>query len=131
MTDRPTKVPNVPPIKQERYTAAQMVDAIRECRGMVSVTARMLKCDPVTVRNYAAKYASVAEALREARNLTTDRAELALFKKIDEGEAWAVCFYLKTQGRGRGYVERQELHMTMSRDDLAKLSDDELDALLS
>jgi hypothetical protein len=25
------------------------------------------------------------------------------------GEAWAVCFYLKTQAKDRGYVERSEV----------------------
>ena len=36
-------------------------------------------------------------------------AELALYKAIQDGEGWAVCFYLKTQGKQRGYIERQEI----------------------
>jgi hypothetical protein len=35
-----------------------------------------------------------------------DDAESALYKAALAGEAWAVCFFLKTQAKDRGYVER-------------------------
>ena len=41
-------------------------------------------------------------------------AELSLFKAIQTGEAWAVCFYLKTQGKDRGYVERYETQLDLT-----------------
>lgn len=76
---------------------------------MLSVAARRLGVSYETLRKYVHKYPTLAKAVREAREETTDMAELALFKKIQEGEGWAVCFYLKTQGRNRGYVERHEI----------------------
>ena len=38
-----------------------------------------------------------------------DNTESALYVAALRGEAWAVCFLLKTQGKSRGYVERAEL----------------------
>jgi hypothetical protein len=38
-----------------------------------------------------------------------DNVESVLYSKALAGEAWAVCFFLKTQAKHRGYVERQEL----------------------
>lgn len=35
-----------------------------------------------------------------------DNAESALNRAVINGEAWAVCFTLKTQAKDRGYVER-------------------------
>jgi hypothetical protein len=35
-----------------------------------------------------------------------DNVESALYTAALAGEAWAVCFFLKTQGKARGYVER-------------------------
>ena len=109
MTLASAKLPNSAPRKPERFTAEQMIAAIKVKRGFVSAIAAYLRCDPETVRNYARRYPTVAAALREERETTTDAAEAALFQAIANGEAWAVCFYLKTQGKGRGYVERTEI----------------------
>jgi hypothetical protein len=38
-----------------------------------------------------------------------DTAESALFNQIKEGNVTSIIFYLKTKGRRRGYVERQEI----------------------
>jgi hypothetical protein len=43
------------------------------------------------------------------RERVLDLVEHSLVQRAMAGEAWAVCFYLKTQGKRRGYVERQEL----------------------
>lgn len=92
-----------------RLTNARIIKALRESRGLVAVAARKLGCARQTIYNRAEKSEAVREALEEAREFTTDVAEAALFRAIEQGEAWAVCFYLKTQGKGRGYVERQEV----------------------
>lgn len=89
-----------------KYTTQQVIQAIRETKGLVSLAAKRLGCHPDTVRRYAARYPTVAAALREERAAMTDVAELALYSAIQRGEPWAVTFYLKTQGKDRGYTER-------------------------
>jgi hypothetical protein len=37
-----------------------------------------------------------------------DNAESKLYAKVVEGDTTALIFFLKTQGRSRGYVEKQE-----------------------
>ena len=96
-----------------RFTAERVTQAIRETRGLVSLAARRLGCTPKTVYVYIHRYPSVRQALQEEREAMTDLAELALYNKIQQGEGWAVCFYLKTQGRDRGYIERYELAVDM------------------
>jgi hypothetical protein len=96
------------PTKQ-RYTPDQVVYAIQETRGLVTMAARHLGCTPDTVHNYAKRYPKVADALKAARYAMADVAELALYNAIIDQQAWAVCFYLKTQAKDRGYIERQEI----------------------
>lgn len=91
-----------------KYTPGRVAEVLAEAHGMVSVAARRLGCNRSTVQRYAQRHESVREALADARELMTDTAELALYEAIQQREAWAVCFYLKTQGKERGYVERQE-----------------------
>lgn len=58
-----------------------------------------------------------SERLQKARELTTekmlDAAENTLHRKIYEDEnLTASIFYLKTKGRHRGYIERQEAEIS-------------------
>ncbi len=94
---------------KERYTVGQVVNALNETKGMMGQAARRLGCHHDTITNYAKRHASVKAAITQSREEMTDAAELALYNAVTRGEAWAVCFYLKTQGKKRGYVERQEL----------------------
>ncbi len=55
----------------EKYTAAQVVDAIRHAKGVVTVAARRLGCDPSTVRNYVKRYSTVAQAMHDEREGVT------------------------------------------------------------
>jgi hypothetical protein len=49
------------------------------------------------------------EAVIEGRNRRLDFAESMLDKGMKDGNMTAIIFYLKTQGKSRGYVERQEV----------------------
>ena len=97
-----------PPRKQEQFTVAEMAEALRESRGFVSAAARRLACDPLTVYNYMAKYPELVEVRKDAKEAEKDLAEMMLGKMIRDGNFPATCFYLKTQAKDRGYIERQE-----------------------
>ncbi len=85
-----------------------MIEAIRSAKGMVYVAARQLNCSPNTIYNYASRYPTVQEAIDNERGLLVDTAELALWKALQAGEGWAISLVLKTLGKARGYIERQE-----------------------
>ena len=116
-------------MKKERYTTQQIIDALKESKGMVYVAARRLNCDPTTVYNYAKRYATVQAAIESERGHFVDTAELALNRAVLAGEGWAVCFALKTLGKERGYVERRQIEHS-GKIDVSKLSDQELDAIV-
>lgn len=91
------------------YNRKQIIDALIENRGLIFLAAKSVGCTPQTIYNVAKKSAAVQDAIDTARGELTDRAESALVKAIERGEGWAICFYLKTQGKSRGYIERQEI----------------------
>ena len=92
-----------------KYTAQQMIDALAESMGMISPAARKLGCSRDTIRRYLAEYPEIAEAIEDANEEVNDIAELKLLDAIKRGEAWAICFRLKTKAKNRGYVEKAEL----------------------
>ncbi len=106
-----------------KYKAEQMVEALRETKGLVSVAARKLGCEPSTVRVYIRRYPTVAQAVKDSRESITDLAETRLWAAIDRGEPWAVQFWLRTQARERGYSERYDLG-TFLRERAVELADE-------
>lgn len=92
----------------EKFTAEQIANALIEAKGFVSVAAKNLGCAPNTVRNYIKRYATCAQAVEDTREEMKDFAESKLFTEIKNGNITAIIFYLKTQAKDRGYVERAE-----------------------
>jgi hypothetical protein len=75
----------------QAYTPGQVIAAIRAHHGMVYLAAQALGCTGQTVRNYAARYERVRDALAEERGLMADVTESALFLAIHNGEPWAIA----------------------------------------
>jgi len=93
---------------KRKYSTKTMIEAIHESKGMIYVAARKLGCAANTIYNYANEDEEVQRAINEERGLMIDTAELALWKALQNGEAWAVSLTLKTIGKDRGYTERYE-----------------------
>ena len=91
-----------------QHSLEEVATALTNAKGMVSVAARMLGLSQQAVRQRIAKYPTLQQVVKDAREATTDVAELRLYERIQAGEGWAICFYLKTQAKDRGYVERTE-----------------------
>ena len=85
------------------------INAIHKSRGLLTAAADALGCTRGAIYEAAKKHPEIQRAIEEARERTTDVAEGKLFQKISEGDNTAIIFYLKTQGKKRGYVERQEV----------------------
>lgn len=91
-----------------KCSQASVIAALQETKGTVYLAARRLGVSPVTVYSYVKRFKKVRQALKAARAEMLDVGELKLFQAVQNGEAWAVCFLLKTRGKKRGYVERHE-----------------------
>lgn len=98
--------------KKPRMSLAQIEAALRACGGVYSAAAQKLGCVPNTVRNYVNRTPKLQKAIREIAERNVDLAESALMMVMRNPShpkhVTAVIFYLKTKGRHRGYVERQE-----------------------
>lgn len=97
------------PKKPEMFKPEDVAEALRVNHGNASAAARVLQCHPDTIRAYCSKYPEVKAARESGTEVRLDVAEAALDRAVQKGEAWAVCFLLKTRGKSRGYIERQEI----------------------
>lgn len=90
------------------YTAENVIEAVKESRGFVTTIAKRLGCSRYNVYKLAEKFPTVQQAINEEREGLKDFAEGKLLEQINTGNITAIIFYLKTQGKGRGYIERTE-----------------------
>ena len=95
--------------RKNKYTVEQVIDAIRESKGILTVAARKLACSRSTLQRYVSNYPTVAQAVNDERESLLDLAEGSLFEQVRKGNITAIIFTLKTIGKHRGYVERQEV----------------------
>jgi AcrR family transcriptional regulator len=92
-----------------KLTVDKVKGLIDEMMGNVSMVARTLNVSRTTLYNYINSHATVKQALDEAREKMIDNVESKLYSKALDGDTTAMIFFLKTQGKLRGYVERQEV----------------------
>ena len=76
--------------------------------GNLSTAAKSLQVERATLYNWI-EQEGLNEAVQEGRNRRLDFAESMLDKGMKDGNMTAIIFYLKTQGKSRGYIERQEV----------------------
>ena len=93
----------------EKYNAQQMIDAIQDAKGILTVAARKLGCSRTTVYRYMERYSTIKDAYQEANESNIDFVETKLMEQINKGNITAIIFFLKTKAKHRGYVERQEV----------------------
>ena len=95
--------------KKREQTAVRIIKALKETSGLLTMAAAKSGIGYRTVCRYVAEYPSVKEAAQDAKEAMLDFAEGKLYQKIKAGDNTCIIFYLKTQGKARGYIERQEV----------------------
>ena len=89
-----------------------VIAKIVELNGNVAAVARSLGMTRQTLYAYIRTKKTVQDALEESREKMIDNVESVLYSQALAGEAWAVCFFLKTQAKHRGYVEKVQQELT-------------------
>ena len=106
------------------WAEEEVIAAIRKYNGNLTATAQALGATRRTLLRYRQAHPEVEAVCQEVWESKIDNVESVLYNRAIHGESWAVTFMLKTQGRGRGYIERGE---TLNvRLDLNKLTDEQL-----
>jgi hypothetical protein len=120
-------------MKPEKFTVAQVAEALRLSAGIHVVAASKLKCSRHTIARMVAKYAKLQRVQAELDAEILDLGEGVLVKALKSDDPRvsldAAKFLLKTKGKIRGYVERQELAAAEKPPvDPKDMTDEELEA---
>ena len=86
-----------------------VIQKIDEMSGNLTMVSRAFNVSRPTMYKFVHGHPRVADALDAAREKMIDNVESALYNQALSGNTVAMIFFLKTQGKKRGYIERQEI----------------------
>ena len=86
-----------------------MIQALEKSLGIVTAACKLVGIDRKTHYNWMKGDDEYRTAVQDLNDVALDFAESHLHKLIKDGNPAATIFYLKTKGKERGYVERQEI----------------------
>ena len=86
----------------------KLLTALEKSFGVVTTACRNSNISRQTFYNYYNEDPEFKKSCDDISEIALDMAESQLHKQILDGNTSATIFYLKTKGKKRGFVERQE-----------------------
>ena len=90
------------------FQKSDVQKAIENSGGIISKIATRLRCDWHTADKYIKAF-GLSDVVSAEKESLKDLAESKLIENIEDNDNTAIIFYLKTQAKDRGYVERNEI----------------------
>jgi hypothetical protein len=100
--------------KTEQHKKA-MLDSLEKSLGVVTAACKAVGIGRTTHYLWMKDDPEYKAAVDELSDVAIDFAESHLHKQIKGGNSTSTIFFLKTKGKKRGYVERQEIEATMGK----------------
>jgi hypothetical protein len=88
------------------HSSEEIAYAIRRGKGLKSKIAKLLGMSVRGLELRLQKCPEPQDVMCDVREMQLDLAESKLMQAIANGEGWAICLFLKTQGKHRGWSER-------------------------
>jgi len=92
-----------------------MLDALEKSLGVVTSACKTVGIGRTTHYLWMDSDPEYKAAVESLSDVALDFAESQLHKQIKDGNSTATIFFLKTKGKKRGYVERQELDVSTGK----------------
>lgn len=96
------------------------IEIYRQKMGIMTAACNAANVGRSTIFRWRKEDEEFDKALQAVHEERLDFAESALLRKIQSGDTASILFYLKTQGRERGYVERQSVEVDTAVDEELK-----------
>jgi len=95
--------------KSRHIKKESVLKALEKSFGVVTVACKNAEVPRSTFYKWVKEDKEFAKDVKDIANIALDFAESQLYKQIGKGNVTSTIFYLKTKGKVRGYIERQEI----------------------
>ena len=111
-------------MNKSEHLKKELISALQTNLGVVSNACEALSISRTTYYKYYNEDSEFRSEVDNVSDSTLDFVESKLFDLIDNGNVAATIFYMKTKGKRRGYIERQEVeHNTNNITGIRLISD--------
>ena len=97
--------------KTEQHKKA-VLEALQKSLGVVTSACKKAGVGRTQFYQWLKDDPEFKKKVDDVENVALDFAESQLHKQIADGNTSATIFYLKTKGKHRGYIERQDVNLT-------------------
>lgn len=91
------------------HNKKELLKALEKSLGVVTTACKVAGVGRTTYYEWYRDDEEFRKKVDDLSNVALDFVESKLFEQIDSGNPSSAIFYLKTKGKKRGYVERQEI----------------------
>ncbi len=95
-------------MNKTEHNKKALLEALEKSLGIVTTACKQVGIGRTTYYEYL-KDKDFKKEVDSVQDIALDFAESQLHKQIQAGNTAATIFLLKTKGKGRGFVERQEI----------------------
>jgi hypothetical protein len=92
-----------------QHNKKALIAAMEKHLGVVSSACKEVGLNRSTYYDYYNNDPEFKKACDDTANIALDFAESQLHKQIKDGVPASTMFYLKTKGKDRGYIEKQQI----------------------
>ena len=108
-------------MNKTEHTKKALLEALEKSLGVVTTACKKVGVGRTTYYDWYNTDKEFKESVDELKNVALDFAESQLHKQIQDNSTAATIFYLKTQGKKRGYIEKQEIDLTSGNEQINKI----------
>ena len=108
-----------------------MIEALRKSLGIVTTACLNVGIERSTHYDWLKNDSDYKAKVEALDDVVLDFAESQLHKRINEGSDTATIFFLKTKGKKRGYIEKQEITQTNLNVEVEQVTDEMQNELLN
>ena len=94
---------------KSNITKKELIAALEKSLGIVTTACKSVNIARSTFYEWLKDDPVFKKQVEDIGDITLDFAESKLHSQIQDGNTAATIFYLKTKGKKRGYIERQEI----------------------
>lgn len=99
-----------------------MIEALQSTLGIVTSACKIVGMDRTAHYKWLKENEEYKNAVEDIDNIAIDFAESKLHSNIKDGDTTSIIFFLKTKGKRRGYIERQDIDVTTNGENINQIT---------